>query len=143
MRFLGLAWFVALGSFAGCGGKTNLETGDAAAKDSATPGLKPMCSWSANLEPLDAAPTRDSCRAARALVRCTASDGSTTFCITNKTECDVPKRPGITYACEEVCKSNEFGAACGTITGASVSPPAECRSFPPSGEVFYCCACTF
>src|SRR5687768_10018028 len=113
-----LAWFVA------CGGRINAESGDAATRDVTI--APAACSWSPSFEPLDAEPMRDSCRAARMLVKCTGTDGSGSICLNDREQCEVPNRPGVTYTCVNQCKPTEFAAKCGDLMGTSVVPPAEC-----------------
>jgi hypothetical protein len=126
--------------FAACGGKTTAGLTDAAISDT-TPAAS--CSWSSSFDAIDATPMRDSCRAARALLSCTASDADRVTCITDRAECDLPSRPGLSYSCKNLCKANQFAATCGDLTGSSVVPPADCerRSEAPGG-IYYCCACS-
>ena len=141
MRFVRPASVLALTCLAACGGKTSAESSDAAPSDATT--TPTSCSWSSSFDAIDAEPMRDSCRAARSLLSCTGSDGTSTFCITDKAKCDPPTRPGVSYTCKSVCKPTEFGAICGNAMGSSVVPPADCPlQIPSTGGVFHCCTCS-
>ena len=143
MPFIRFVLVLALIWLATCGGKieTQAEPSDAAPKDTtATPGT---CSWSSSFDPIEAAPMRDSCRAARRLLDCTGSDGTGAICITDKEECDLPTAPGVSYTCKNVCKATEFAAKCGDLMGSSVVPPADCPlKMTPPGGTLYCCTCS-
>jgi len=137
---LALVWL------AGCGGKVLASPGtnDAATTPTDARAEPPAtCSWSSSFEPLDAAPMRDSCRAARMLVTCKGTDGSGAMCLGYEEKCDINARPGVTYTCANQCKPTEFAATCGTIMGSSVEPPADCPvKLATPGGTLYCCTCS-
>ena len=134
---------VALAWLGACAGRVAADGTDAAPRDAApSDAASPTtCTWPTSFDKQDAEPMRDSCRAARMLLRCQGSDGSNVLCIADKAQCDLPPKSGVTYSCTSACKTGEFGVLCGNATGSSVQPPADCRSFPMAGGVSYCCTC--
>ena len=119
---------------------------DAGCAADACPGSGPLpaCAWPVSLEPTDAGDGR--CHAARSFLSCQESTGGTAFCLTGGPgPCPDPSvQPGVTYACENLCKRDEYAIACGSVgPGPSVAPPDGCTAalLTPAGVGFYCCPC--
>ncbi len=124
----------------GCGGKTALNSGDAAV--STTESTLPACTWPALL---DRDPgSRDHCHAARRILSCTFTNGLGGEECTTGGEATCPDLSGV--PCMDRCALDEYVAACGGIGPSpdqAPDPPPGCKYlFPvPSGPSYYCCPC--
>jgi len=105
------------------------------------------CKWPVSLDLTDASDGR--CRAMRAFLSCTpgVTSGAVTCLSSDLTRCsDLDTDRDASFACQDYCASNEYGAACGTnnaTSGPTPNPPEGCwrASAPVGNVVFYCCPC--
>jgi hypothetical protein len=129
-----------------CGCPTCAPPDAGVAKD-ATPTT--ACPMLASLNSTDA--TQVGYSAARALVKCADTDGSSSFCLNSDiTACPGPVAAsgvGASVGCSNLCATNQYGLSYGGVGPSAVAPsidlPVGCNLGlqTPGGVAFYCCPC--
>ncbi len=112
------------------------------AKDAGPPTACPML---ASLNSTDA--TQVNYSAARALVQCTDTGGTSSVCVSNDITTCPGSALGAGVSCRDLCAANQYGLAYGGVgplaAPPSIEPPAGCGPgmYTPGGVAFYCCPC--